>query len=461
MRPGTQFKVVLEGTILPEFERGKVQEGLAELFHSSEETMERLLQGQEVALKKQYDRDQAATICQKIRQIGVQCRFEEISGEETAPVEDAARARGTRHPCPVCRNQMEEFEKTCPVCGFVEREVQEVEVEVDDEGMDYIVLDRRDAQEGGRDESGSPARGMDSAEDSPEENGASVDSAGADSGGDDSREQTKADRLQELFNRHIQTNTAYYERQFARFGSPEQPRFAISWHWPAFFFFFFWALYRKLWFWAGVNLTLSLGLSLFIQPGMLYLFWALAWPMVANYLYFRVVSSRVQWAIMEPGYEPRLDALGGVSRPAAGLGVLIFIFAVIFTGNHLTDRFIDQYGEQIQEVLPQSGSQIRGDGSPLEPLVDRQSKLALTSLKLSYLGTSLKILILAEDNSQNRGKIATFERQFTNQRVADSWGQPLQLEQQVGRYVLKSAGPDRAFNTDDDILQLVTHQSLP
>ena len=451
MRPGTQFKVILEGTILPEFERGKVQEGLAELFHSSEETMERLLQGQEVALKKQYDRDQAATICQKIRQIGVQCRFEEIPGEESTSGEDAARVRETRHPCPVCRNQMEEFEETCPVCGFVEGK----------EEVEHIIPDGRGAQGGKRDERSSPAGGMDSAEDSVEENGAGVELDGVDSDGAESREQTEADRLQELLNRYVQTNTAYYERQFARFGNPEEYRFAFSWHWPAFFFFFFWALYRKLWFLAGVNLILSLCLSLFVQPGVLYLLWALAWPMAANYLYFRVASSRVQWAILEPGYAAQLDGLGGVSRPAAGLGVIIFIFAVILTSNHLADRFIEQYGDQIQEVLPDSGAQIRGDGSALENIVDRQSKLALTSLKLSYLGTSLKILLLAEDNPENRDKIVQFERQFTNQRIADSWGQPLRLEQEVERYVLKSAGPDRTFNTDDDILQLVTHQSLP
>ncbi|MCY3770372.1 MAG: DUF2628 domain-containing protein [Gammaproteobacteria bacterium] len=402
MSPGNQFKVILEGAILPGFERRQVQEGLAELFHSSEEKMERLLQGEPVPLKKRYDRDQAAAICRKIRQTGAQCRFEEIPEEETASG----------------RNRSAEGTMT--------------------------------------DESGPPATGRDPVEEPAEENGTEAGPASA-----GSREQAGPDRLPELLNRYVGTNTAYYEHQFARFGNPEKYRFAVSWHWPAFFFFFFWALYRKLWFWAGINLTLSLGLSLFIQPGVLYLLWALVWPVVANYLYFRVASSRVQRAVLEPRYEARLDALGGVSRPAAGLGVFLFIAVVTLTGNHLTDRFVEQYGEQIQEVLPGSGSQIRGDGSMLENIVDRKSKLALTSLKLSYLGTSLKILLLSEDNPENRNKIAQFERQFTDQRILDSWGQHLRLEQQVERYVLKSAGPDMTFNTDDDILQLVTYQPSP
>ena len=43
-----------------------------------------------------------------------------------------------------------------------------------------------------------------------------------------------------------------YLLKFKRFTTKEEEGFALTWHWPAFFFGFWWMFYRKLYVWALV-----------------------------------------------------------------------------------------------------------------------------------------------------------------------------------------------------------------
>ena len=74
----TKYRVVLSGNVIPEADREATLNALARLFNSNARTMESLLQGQAVSLKKEYSKDEAKLICQKIRKAGAQCKMEEI-----------------------------------------------------------------------------------------------------------------------------------------------------------------------------------------------------------------------------------------------------------------------------------------------------------------------------------------------------------------------------------------------
>ena len=51
----------------------------------------------------------------------------------------------------------------------------------------------------------------------------------------------------------IGPNADRYLEQFKKFGSPQSPRFALTWNWPAFLFIsFLWFLYRKMYLYAAV-----------------------------------------------------------------------------------------------------------------------------------------------------------------------------------------------------------------
>ena len=266
--------------------------------------------------------------------------------------------------------------------------------------------------------------------------------------------------------RFVNRNTDYYGHQFSQFTIPyendsdtktRQLKFKITWHWPAFFCFFFWALYRKMWLWAALQTVGGIGLLLWLQSGSIYLVWKCIWAVLANFLYFKMAVTRINWTLDNPKYGQYL-AKGGVSKRAVLSGVLIALLSSVLISNYMVAQFLDEYGEQIEDVLPASGSQIRGNGLSLERVVT-EPKLARTSLILSVLATSIKILLIKSNERHvppTQSVMDAFVEQLNAREINDGWGSMIRIEQHVDRYVLLSAGPDQVFKTDDDVQQPVT-----
>ncbi len=371
----SKYRVILSGNIMPEYDRREVVQGLANLFNSRTSTMENLLKGNSVSLKKQYDKDQAEIICKNIRNVGAQCSIEEI---------------------------------------------YETEITTESTADETSASDEEPRQS-------------------------------------NKNPQSIKEKLQILLIRFVKSNTDYYRQQFSKFGNPLKPAFKITWHWPAFFYFFFWALYRKMWRWAIIHALGGVGLMLWVSPGFVYLVWVFIWPLLANYLYFRVAATAVNQVMEDPQAEQHYLDKGGVSKRAVWGGILIAMVSVMLVSHYATTRFLAEYGEQIKDVLPGSGTQIRGDGSILKDVADK-SRLARTSLILSSLATSFKILLLTDNarhtqSTQTQPVISIFIERLNAGGINDGWGSEIRIEEQVDRYVLISAGPDQIFKTDDDVLQ--------
>ena len=95
-----KYKVILSGNVIPERSREEVLKGLADLFNSTTTAMERVLQGHQTPLKKEYSESQATELCQKIRMIGAQCQIEEVRIDKTVEeiVEEATEETiGRKH----------------------------------------------------------------------------------------------------------------------------------------------------------------------------------------------------------------------------------------------------------------------------------------------------------------------------------------------------------------------------
>ncbi len=400
-----KYRVILNGNVMPECDRQQVIEGLAELFNSQASTMENLLKGHAVSLKKQYDKAQAQIICNNIKRIGAQCSVAVIAESEleaeTATVAEAVASESA-------------LRKTTT----------------------------------------STASAGDSA----------------------SCRQSDKETFQTLLMCFVGSNTDYYRHQFSKFtvihdnsrhGNSTDDHISwsalkFSWHWPAFFCFFFWALYRKMWSWAALQALASIGLMLWIKSDMVYLVWLVMWAVLANFLYFRKAVAAVNRTLERTRNRSDENTevahyleRGGVSKGAVFGGILIALVSVIMVSNYMTSRFMDEYGEQLNDVLPGSGTQFRGDGLSLEGVV-AESKLARTSLILSVLATSLKILLITTDPqipSTAHPLLSLFIEQIEGGEVSDGWGNAVRIEQQVNQYVLISAGADQFFKTDDDVLQ--------
>jgi len=408
-----KYRVILSGTVMPGHDRDKVLKDLAEVFSSSTEMMERLLQGEAVPLKKVYDKDKAKLICKKVRNAGAHCILKKIPDTEITLMEDDLTGKLDQKKCPACQNLLQEDWTKCPGCGY----------------------SLKGASTGGKADNTVVRKDPPLASDAND------------------RQRPRVPRLQALMKQFVKTKTEYYQHQFSKFGDPRKSVFKLSWHWPA--FFFFWALYRKMWIWAAVQMFGGVGLMFLVKPGPIFLLWALVWPVIANFLYFRTAASAAILARENPDSAEQILNKGGVSKAAVWGGVLVALISSVMISNYITSKFMAEYGDQIIDVLPGSGSQTRGDGSILENVSSGSAELVKTSRKLSGLAASIKILLVTDDSRKNQQAISKFVDQLIAGEVHDGWGNAIRVEQQVDQYVLLSSGPDQTFKTDDDILQAI------
>ena len=405
----TKYKVVIDGVVLPEKSRAEVIEQLAALFHSKRDTMEQLLQGKSVSLTREYSHEQAEKICQAIREAGAECRMQEIGAvQEPSVVDDLANE-------------------------FKDDSAQQ-ETEAGDSSADAQVDGQVDGQ----------------VDDEVDDN---VDDQ-VDGHVNDQPDDPQSD-LKSALMRFVDVNTDYYARQFAKFGAIARPSFAITWHWPAFFAFFFWAMYRKMWLWAGVNMAGGVVLALLFEPGIIYLAWAFLWPLVTNYLYFRHARNRVFNATSNDE-RANLDSRGGVSWGAVWLGLVVVFLLSMALNDLISQRMLERYSDRINQIVPAPGTQQRGDGSVIDDLTMFEPGTADTVKKLGVLAATLKLAASGKGAEDSQLALSVFERIIEQKKIDDAWGNKIALRRDAsGQVVLISAGPDGRFNSEDDILQYI------
>ena len=72
------------------------------------------------------------------------------------------------------------------------------------------------------------------------------------------------------------------------------------------------------------------------------------------------------------------------------------------------------------------------------------------------LDFSATVLCSNNESVDSQEALTGFFDKIDKGEVTDAWGVPVIINVEVERYVLKSAGPDKAFDTNDDILQPVS-----
>ncbi len=420
----SKYKVVMNGTTMPNVDREEVIRELCELFHSRPSTMEKLLNDKPVPLKKEYARDEAEKICRAIRNAGAQCRMMPVKQEELAVVEDdysylsglSLTEGGHAIICPSCDRQCDSEWDSCQYCGhkFVRRE--------QDSGFSYGVY-----------------------EDPPTETLPEAE--------------TPRTSVRTEFVRFIGPNADEYAEKFSRMGTIRHPKFQVGWHWPAFLAFFFWALYRKMWLWAGINVVGALFLVLLTPPSPLWLVYSLFWPLTANFLYFRHISHHLRKSRSFDGEarEQYLAEKGGVSRMAMWIGVAASCVLSAFSSNLMMNQMMSRYDEMFGVPGGEAPhlEQMRGDGSMMESIADPDSSLGVTSRVLSTLANGLKVIVAAGNEELVDNTIAGLISKSDNEEIRDAWGSPVVVEREADRVVFLSPGPDGRTKTDDDILQMV------
>jgi hypothetical protein len=135
----------------------------------------------------------------------------------------------------------------------------------------------------------------------------------------------------ELWRAFIGQNADRYLEQFRKFTEGGEPRFALTWHWPAFLFDpFLWFLYRKMYLYAAVYAIGPVLSAYFTGDLTVGVVWRIMAGASANYIYYWHVREHLA-AIKEtsgsngPAQDQALKDLGGVQPYVVWVGVALHI----------------------------------------------------------------------------------------------------------------------------------------
>ncbi|MBA2486937.1 MAG: DUF2628 domain-containing protein [Nitrospira sp.] len=142
--------------------------------------------------------------------------------------------------------------------------------------------------------------------------------------------QTDAD----LWKAFIGSHADSYLKTFKRFSGPEGPKFALTWHWPAFIFEpFLWFLYRKMYVYALIYAIGPAMAFYMTQDLSADIIWRIIAGASANYIYFWHAKEQLAKIKGEraTGGETRqqlLVDLGGVQPYVVWVGVGLLVLKI-------------------------------------------------------------------------------------------------------------------------------------
>jgi len=159
-----------------------------------------------------------------------------------------------------------------------------------------------------------------------------------------------------LWRQFIGPHADRYLKHFKKFGLGEEPKFALTWNWPAFLYIsFLWFLYRKMYVYAlvyALGPMISTYLTGDVTVGLI---WSIMAGATANYVYYwhcrEQIGALKKNAWTDPAKQDEvLKERGGVQSYVIWIGVALYVlFAITMTFKMLQDGPPD--GERSPEKL--------------------------------------------------------------------------------------------------------------
>lgn len=134
-----------------------------------------------------------------------------------------------------------------------------------------------------------------------------------------------------LWRQFIGPNADHYLMVFRKFSANGQPRFALSWNWPAFLYIsFLWFLYRKMYLHAFVYAVGPMVSTYFTGDFSAGIVWSVMAGATANYLYYwhcreHIAEIKKGGGIDQAGQEAALKESGGVQPYVIWVGVIFYV----------------------------------------------------------------------------------------------------------------------------------------
>lgn len=163
-----------------------------------------------------------------------------------------------------------------------------------------------------------------------------------------------------LWRQFIGPHADRYLEHFKKFGLVDEPKFALTWNWPAFLYIsFLWFLYRKMYVYA---LVYALGpmISTYVTGDLTVgLVWSIMAGATANYVYYWYCREQIgeikkaSWT--DPAKQDEaLKEAGGVQPYVIWVGVALYIFFAMTMFTLLQDGLPDGEGVPTKPAKPAS-----------------------------------------------------------------------------------------------------------
>jgi hypothetical protein len=165
---------------------------------------------------------------------------------------------------------------------------------------------------------------------------------------------------QDLWRDFIGPNADRYLEQFKKFGTPQSPRFALTWNWPAFLFVsFLWFLYRKMYLYAAVY-AIGPMLSTYLTGDMISgMVWSVVAGATANYVYYwhcrEYIAAIKQQAWNDPAKQhAAMKESGGVQPYVIWVGVAFYVLFSLTIFKMIQEGGMDPDKSPAKPVKPAS-----------------------------------------------------------------------------------------------------------
>ncbi len=152
---------------------------------------------------------------------------------------------------------------------------------------------------------------------------------------------------QDLWRQFVGPKADYYLEQFKKFSSDGQPRFALSWNWPAFLYIsFLWFLYRKMYLHAFVYAIGPMASTYVTGDMTVGLVWSVMAGATANYLYYwhckeEIAEIKKAGKLSPTAQEAALQDAGGVQPYVIYVGIALYVIALAGVAKMLEEGQLD------------------------------------------------------------------------------------------------------------------------
>lgn len=428
------FRIILTGNPLQDFDTTQVVQAAAQLFKCSEERARQFFAGNPTPLKREMDQPTAQRYRERLTKAGIDCRIEPVAAAglslelepeeapadpapETTPVRTAAEVAAaidtskyklvddintepenteqadTEFRCPKC-NTLQDKGEECIQCGIIFAKYQP------------------------------PAVAVTPVDEEPETAYVTEDG--------------QWDEIA-LF---VGDNIEQYQHKFRQLYDNDG-KYKLQWHWAAFCIPIPWLIFRKMYLWAVayfVIMSLSpwyLLLPVILLPGFF-----------GNYLYYRHAVSGIG-KITSVGTQRREDIIkaGGSNSILmtigisllAGIIMSVIMYKLLFAP--LVEQAMQQVSGDIQFIAKDDSPGTKA--TKVQMLMLKNALIMQKAVKSKteanfHMPADMDELMQMMDNPPNMDK--------------DYWGTTMTYTLDGNTLVFRSAGADKSFDTEDDIV---------